>query len=63
MGVLFENGVQDGIRNLVGHLVRMALGHGFRSKYMKIGHKLCLIVAGKGQFTLRGDIFIRGTLA
>ena len=30
--VLCEAGVEDGIGNLVGHLVRMALGHGFRSK-------------------------------
>ena len=29
MRILFENTVQYGVGNLVGDLVRMALGHGF----------------------------------
>ena len=36
--VLFDHGVDDRIRDLVRHLVRMTLGHGLGSEYVELRH-------------------------
>ncbi len=38
VGILLEEGVEDGIGNLIGHLVRMAFGHRFRGESKAVGH-------------------------
>jgi hypothetical protein len=41
--VLGNDGVEDGVRNLVGHLVRVAFGYGFRGKNGIFRHCACLL--------------------
>ena len=46
-GIRREDGIKHGVRNLVGDLVRMSLGNGFRGKKMTVGHA-ALGVKGMG---------------
>ena len=41
-GVLGQDGIQYGIGNLIGNLVRMAFGHRFGGKQVAVGHSLSL---------------------
>ena len=42
--ILREDGVENGVRNLIGDLVRMALGHRFRGKKDAVLYGSCRVL-------------------